>query len=66
MIKSAAVCWIAIIVLIGLFLVLPNPYRWLMWIPYSILLPLGTLYVNRTQQRIRREESQDRGMQATR
>jgi hypothetical protein len=29
-----------------------------MWIPYSILLPLGIIYGNRKQQAIRQEESQ--------
>ena len=41
----------------GLMFVLPNPYRYLLWIPYAILLPLGIVYANRTQQRIRKEES---------
>jgi len=40
-----------------LMFVLPNPYRYLLWIPYAILLPLGIVYANRTQQRIRKEES---------
>lgn len=59
MVKSAVVCWLAIVVFLGLLFVLPNPYRWLMWIPYSILLPLGIFYGNRRQQAIREEESQN-------
>lgn len=57
MIKSAAVCWIAVLAFLGLFLALPSPHRHFMWIPYSILLPLGIVYGNRRQQAIRREES---------
>lgn len=57
MIKSAVMCWIAILIFLGLFLSLPNPYRWFMWIPYSIMLPLGIIYGNRKQQAIRQEES---------
>ena len=57
MIKAAVVCWIAILLFIGLLLGLPDPYRWLMWIPYGILLPLGIVYCNRRQQVIRQQES---------
>ena len=48
------------LVVLALQLVLPNPYRWLMWIPYDLLLPLGIFYANRTQQRIRKEDAQSR------
>ena len=58
MVKAAAVCWVAILVFIGLLLALPNPYRWFLWIPYAVLLPLGINYGNRKQQRIRDEEVQ--------
>lgn len=60
MIKAAAVCWSAILIFIGLLLALPNPWRWFMWIPYSILLPAGIIYGNRRQQAIRQKESQNR------
>ncbi|MDD5007849.1 MAG: hypothetical protein PHC68_05515 [Syntrophorhabdaceae bacterium] len=59
MIKSAVVCWIAILVFLGLLLGLPNPYRFFVWIPYSILLPLGIIFWNRKQQAIRQQESQN-------
>ncbi|HHH76735.1 MAG TPA: hypothetical protein ENL03_06900 [Phycisphaerae bacterium] len=59
MIKSAVVCWIAALVFLGLLFVLPNPYRWFMWLPYGILLPLGIIYGNKKQQAIRQEESQN-------
>lgn len=58
MIRSAVVCWIAILIFIGFLFGLPNPYRWFMWIPYSVLLTLGIIYGNRRQQAIRKEESQ--------
>lgn len=60
MIKGAVVCWVTMLVFLALQLVLPDPSRWLMWIPYAILLPLGIIYANRTQQRIRKEEAQPR------
>ena len=65
MIKSAVVFWIAILMFLGLLLGLPNPYRWFMWIPYSILLPLGIIYGNRKQQAIRQEEWQNNELKTT-
>lgn len=62
MVKSAVVCWIAILIFLGLLLALPSPYRGFMWIPYSILLPLGIIYGNRRQQAIRQQESQNHGV----
>ena len=59
MIRSAVVWWISILIFLGLLLGLPNPYRFFMWIPYSILLPLGIVFGNRKQQAIRQEESQN-------
>lgn len=55
-IRSAVVFWIAMLLFITLFFVLPEPYRWFMWVPYSILFPLGIIYVNRRYQAIRRKE----------
>ena len=59
MIKTAAVCWIGILIFLGLLLALPSSCRWFLWIPYSILLPLGILCGNWRQQAIRQEESQN-------
>lgn len=64
MVKASAVCWCGIVLFLGLMFLLPNPYRQLLWIPYAILLPLGIVYGNRAEQRIRREESEDRGASA--
>ena len=58
MVKAAIVCWIAALVFLALLFMLPNPYRWFMWIPYGILLPVGIIFGNRKQQEIRQEESQ--------
>lgn len=65
MIHSSVVCWAAVLVFLGLLLALPSPYRWFMWVPYGILLPLGIIYGNRRQQAIRRQEGgggQSRGV----
>jgi Ca2+/Na+ antiporter len=66
MIRAAVVCWLAILVFLGLIIALPDPYRWLMWIPYAILLPAGIIYGNRKQQSIRREESPNEPVDGTR
>ena len=59
-IKASAIGWAAGIVFLGLLFLLPNPWRFLLWVPYGILLALGIAYWNRTQERIRREEERDR------
>jgi hypothetical protein len=61
-VKTAIVCWIAVILFLGLMFVLPTPYRYLVWIPYSILLLFGIRFVNRRQQKIRQEDSQSQGV----
>ena len=53
MIKASIVTWITLLVFLGLLLGLPSPYRFLMWIPYGIGLPLGIRYMNRRIQQIR-------------
>jgi len=65
MIKVSVIGWIAILVFVGLMFALPNPYRYYLWIPYGILLPLTIITGNRKQQRIRQEESQNKSTKAT-
>jgi hypothetical protein len=60
-IRASLVGWLlGALFLAGLFL-LSSPYRYLLWIPYGILLPLGIRYWNREQMRIRQEEAQAAG-----
>jgi hypothetical protein len=59
-IKCISVCFIAVSVFCALMFTLPSPYRHLLWIPYSILLPWGIRVVNRKQQRIRETEMQNK------
>ena len=65
MIKASVIVWIASLVFLSLIFTLPNPYRYLLWIPYGILLPLGIVMGNRKQQKIRQEESRKKSMRAT-
>ena len=57
MIKASVIGWIGILIFLGLMFALPNPYRFFLWIPYGILLPLAIITGNRKQQKIRQEES---------
>jgi len=65
MVKTAVVCWIAMVVFLVLMFLLPSPYRHFLWIPYAILLPLGITFANRSQQRIRKKELQNQGARTT-
>lgn len=56
-VRASAIVWIAGITFLTLMLVLPTPWRFLLWVPYGFLMPLGIIHWNRTQQRIRAEES---------
>ncbi len=58
LIKASVVCWIGVLIFLTLFFALPIAYRCYMWIPYAIILPLGIIYSNRTQQKIRKSEAE--------
>ena len=58
-VKVSIVVWIAAIVFLALLLLLPMPWRFFLSVPYGVLLPVGITTCNRTQQRIREEESRD-------
>lgn len=52
-INCAVGFWPAVVAFVVLFLLLPTQYRWLLWIPYSIGLPISIIWMNKTQARIR-------------
>jgi hypothetical protein len=54
--------WLGIGVFLAGLLLLPHPYRFLMWIPYGILLPLSIRIWNKKQMQIRQEEASARGI----
>ena len=60
MVRTAIVAWVLITLFLILLFVLPNPYRWLVWIPYGVTLPLAIVSLNRKQQAIRLEEQRTR------
>jgi len=57
MIKMAVGCWLGVILFLAAILLLPDPYRHLMWIPYGVGFPLFIHYTNKQQQTIRDAEA---------
>jgi hypothetical protein len=60
MVRAAVAAWVGITLFLALLFVLPNPYRWLIWIPYGVALPLAIISLNRKQQAIRSDEERSR------
>jgi len=60
MVRAAVAAWVGITLFLVLLFVLPSPYRWLIWIPYGVALPLAIVYLNRKQQAIRSGEERAR------
>ena len=59
MVRVAIAAWVGITIFLVLLFLLPNPYRWLIWIPYGVALPLAILFLNRKQQAIRSDEKRE-------
>ena len=55
-VKVAVAAWVGVTLFLALLFVLPNPYRWLIWIPYGVALPLAIVSLNRKQRAIRSAE----------
>ncbi|MEN8206428.1 MAG: hypothetical protein ABFS24_10500 [Pseudomonadota bacterium] len=53
MVKASVIAWIALIIFLTLMFLLPNPYRFWLWVPYGILLPLGIVRINKRVAEIR-------------
>lgn len=60
MVRVAMVAWIVVTAFVLGLLMLPQPYNFLLWVPYGIALPLGIIWSNRRQQKIRSEEESTR------
>jgi len=60
MVRAAIAAWVGIMLFLVLLFVLPSPYRWLIWIPYGLALPLAIVSLNRKQQAIRSDEERTR------
>lgn len=57
MIRWSIAMWIGVSVFVAASLLLPNPYRWMLWIPYAPLLVWAINSCNRGLARVREESS---------
>ena len=56
-VRISAICWVlALAFLLGMLLI-PSWYKFLLFIPYTLLMIFGILWLNKTQCRIRNEEA---------
>ena len=62
MIRVSAIAWVAVTAFLAGLLLLPQPYNWLLWIPYGIALPLAIRSLNRRQHQIRAAEAASRAL----
>ncbi|HEX6732693.1 MAG TPA: hypothetical protein VF074_21925, partial [Pyrinomonadaceae bacterium] len=56
MVRVSIVVWVVVLLFLVLLLSLPSPYRWFIWIPYGVLLPVAIVSLNRKQRAIRSDE----------
>ena len=59
MINASITFWVFIIIFIILLVVLPSPYKWFLWFPYGILLPLSIRFMNKRLSQIKQEDAQE-------
>ena len=59
MIKSAVLGWGLILLLGGVMVIVPGPYRWFVGPSFAMILPFAILYGNKKQQAIRLLDSKE-------
>ncbi len=57
MIRASVLCWLFVVGFLAALWLTPHPYQLYLWLPYSLLLPLGIFAWNRRLERIRRESA---------
>ena len=60
MIKASVVFWIVGIIFITLLFVLPSPYKWFVWLPYGIFMPISIRFINKNLEQIKESELQNK------
>lgn len=55
--RSAIIAWVTVSVFLGLLFALPEPYNYLMWIPYAVTMLIGVPKLRKKHTEIRRSES---------
>ena len=61
MIGASGVCLAAVALFLGALRLTPQPYRPLLWLPYSLLLPWGIRVINRRQVEARAQDAMPGG-----
>lgn len=61
MIRAALVVWLALLLFLAGLLILPDAFRPFLWGIWGVLLVWGILFINRRQERIRRQEAAGSG-----
>ena len=56
MVRVSVLTWVGVTAFLVALFLLPHPYKWLLWIPYGIALPLAIRWSNRRQMQIRAGE----------
>ncbi len=56
MIKASLIFWSLGIIFVTLLLLIKSPLKWLLWVPYSLILPLSIRYVNNRISELKKEE----------
>ena len=56
MIKVSVVGWIVVSVFVAAILLLPPPWKHLVWVPYGLFLPFGIGYVNKRLAKLESKE----------
>ena len=57
--KTALITWVTVSVFLGLLFIIPQPYNFLLWIPYGIGMLIGVPKLRKKHTQIRRSESGD-------
>jgi hypothetical protein len=59
-IRASVICWVLAVTFVATVLLLPSPHRYIVWLPYAVVLFVAIRLWNKGQSRIRKEESAER------
>ena len=57
--RSAVIAWVTVSVFLALLFTIPQPYNYLLWIPYGVTMLIGIPKLRKKHTEIRRSESGD-------
>ncbi len=56
MIRASAAIWLGVIAFLAAMWLVPSPHRFLLWLPYVIVLPIGLGTMNRRLEQLRLDD----------